>query len=99
MLTNDEKRDYIRMDVDCDINYKLVNASEYKTGRCITLSGAGVSFMADQAFEPGLAMEIRIVPTHAITPPMTAFIEVVRSNKRDHDQYEIAASIKSIKGT
>jgi len=99
MLTNDEKRDYIRMDVDCDITYKLANSNDISTGRCTTLSGAGVSFIADQSFEPGLAMEISIVPKNAITPPMTAFIEVVRSNKRDHEQYEIAASIKSIKGT
>ncbi len=99
MLTNDEKRDYIRMDVDCEITYKLANTDDIKTGRCTTLSGAGVSFIADQAFEPGLAMEISIIPQNALTPPMTAFIEVVRNSKRDGNQYEIAASIKSIKAT
>lgn len=99
MLSNDEKRDYIRMDVDCDVTYKLANSDNIRTGRCTTLSGAGVSFIADQVFEPGLAMEISIIPKNTITPPMTAFIEVVRSTKRDENQYEIAASIKSIKGT
>jgi hypothetical protein len=99
MLTNDEKRDYIRMDVDCDVTYKLASSDEIKTGRCITLSGAGVSFMADQAFEPGLAMEISIIPKTTITPPMTAFIEVVRCSKRESSQFEIAAVIKSIKAT
>jgi c-di-GMP-binding flagellar brake protein YcgR len=99
MMTHDEKRNYIRMEVDCDITYKPANASESKTGRCTTLSGAGVSFLADQAFEPGLAMEVNIIPKFSITPPMTAFIEVVRSTKRDDNQYEIAAAIKSIKGS
>ncbi|MBS4051988.1 PilZ domain-containing protein [Methylomonas rivi] len=99
MLAHDEKRDYIRMEVDCDITYRLANSHEIKTGRCTTLSGAGVSFLADQSFEAGLAMEVSIIPKTSITPPMTAFIEVVRSVKRDENQYEIAASIKSIKGS
>lgn len=98
MLNHDEKRDYIRMDVDCEITYKLADAQTAKIGRCTTISGAGVSFIADQAFEIGLAMEVSIAPKSSITPPMTAFIEVVRSVKQDDNSYEIAATIKSIKG-
>jgi hypothetical protein len=45
-----------------------------------------------------LALEVSIVPKSNITPPMTAFIEVVRSTKRDDSQFEIAAVIKTIKG-
>ena len=99
MLSHDERRDYIRMDVNCDITYKLANSNDVKTGTCTTLSGAGVSFIADQAFELGLAMEVSIIPKTSITPPMTAYIEVVRCTPRDDNQYEIAASIKSIKGS
>lgn len=98
MLTHDEKRDYIRMDVDCDITYKPADSTQSKVGRCTTLSGAGVSFIADQHYDVGLAMEVSITPKTSITPPMTAFIEVVRSVKRGDTEYEIAASIKSIKG-
>lgn len=98
MLSHDEKRDYIRMEVDCDITYKLANSDETHSGRCTSLSGAGLSFLAHQAFEAGLAMEVSITPKTAITPPMTAFIEVVRSSKRDDNQFEIAAVIKTIKG-
>ena len=97
MLNHDEKRDFIRMDVDCDMTYRLADSTEVKTGKCCTLSGAGVSFLAERHFDEGLAMEISILPKSNITPPMTAFIEVVRSTKRD-DGYEIAAIIKSIKG-
>jgi len=98
MLSHDERRDYIRMDVDCEITYKLADSSDIKTGRCTTLSGAGVSFIADESFQPGLAMEVSITPKNNITPPMTAYIEVVRSTKRDHNEHEIAAVIKGIKG-
>lgn len=98
MLTHDERRDFIRMDVNCEITYKLADSNQTNTGICLTLSGAGVSFTADQAYEPGLAMEIKVTPKANITPPMAAFIEVVRCTKRTDSEYEIAAVIKSIKG-
>lgn len=97
MLEYDEKRNYIRMEVDCDMTYKLADSDEIFQGRCSSISGAGVSFIAEQFFAPGKAMEINITPQSFVTPPMTAFIEIVRSAKRDDGRYEIAASIKSIK--
>lgn len=98
MLTHDEKRNYIRMNVDCDISYRPADSQQIKMGKCITLSGAGVSFVTDTPFEVGVAMEISITPKSTITPPMTAYIEVVRCEKLDDDQFEIAATIQSIKG-
>jgi len=97
MLEYDEKRDYIRMDVDCDISYKLADSDGIKTGHCTSLSGAGISFIADNAYDTGLAMEVNIIPKNSSTPPMTAFIEIVRSTPYEGDSFEIAASIKSLK--
>jgi hypothetical protein len=97
MLEYDEKRNYIRMEIDCDITYKLADSDEIFHGRCSSISGAGVSFISDQLFAPGKAMEVNIVPKSSVTPPMAAFIEVVRATKQDDNHYEIAASIKSIK--
>ncbi len=97
MLEYDEKRDYIRMDVDCNITYKLADSDETKMGRCTSLSGAGVSFIADSSYDTGLAMEVNILPKNSVTPSMTAFIEVVRSTPNDDSSFEIAASIKSLK--
>lgn len=97
MLEYDEKRDYIRMDVDCEVTYKLADSDTVKTGRCTSLSGAGVSFIADIAYDAGLAMEVNILPQNSITPAMTAFIEVVRSIPHEDGSFEIAASIKSLK--
>ena len=97
MLEYDEKRDYIRMEVDCDITYKLADADTFKTGRCISLSGAGLSFIAETAYDPGLAMEVNVIPKSSVTPSMTAFIEVVRSVPQDDGSFEVAASIKSLK--
>ena len=97
MLEYDEKRDYIRMDVDCDITYKLADSGDKKTGRCTSLSGSGVSFIADSDFDIGLAMEVNVLPQNPLTPPMTAFIEVVRNTPQQDGSVEIAATIKSLK--
>lgn len=98
MMEHDEKRNYTRIGVDCDIIYKLAGSSEYYRGRCTSISGADVSFISDRSYDPGKAMEINVVPKNIRTPPMTAFIEIVRSTKRENDHYEIAATIKGIKG-
>jgi len=98
VLEHDEKRNYIRMGIDCDITFKLPNSDQRYQGRCTSISGAGVSFTADRYVDPGKAMEINVEPRNAATPTMTAFIEVVRSTQLVDNLYEIAATIKSIKG-
>jgi len=42
-------------------------------------------------------MEVNVVPKNSVTPPMTAFIEVVRSTQLEDNSFEIAATIKSLK--
>ncbi len=98
MLGYDEKRSFIRMEIDCDITYKLAGSDELHQGRCSSISGAGVSFIADRFFDPGKAMEINVIPKNTVTPPMTAFIDVIRSTEIAGGSYEIAGIIKSIKG-
>ncbi|MCK5889430.1 MAG: PilZ domain-containing protein [Methylococcales bacterium] len=93
----DEKRDYIRMDVSCKITYKLIDSDEIKKGLCLSLSGSGVSFISDSPYDIGLAMEVNVLPENPVTPPMTAFIEVVRSSAREGGIFEIAGIIKSLK--
>jgi hypothetical protein len=99
MLNYDEKRSFIRMEIDCDITYKLADSDTLHSGRCSSISGAGVSFISDCSFDLGKAMEINVTPKSNVTPSMTAFIEVIRSTQLDEGGYEIAATIKSIKGS
>ena len=98
MLNHDEKRDFIRMDVDCDIAFTLAGSNQQNVGRCLTLSGAGISFVTDQEYDVGLAMEVSIHPKTSLTPPMTAFVEVVRCVAHSDDKFEVGAVIKGIKG-
>jgi hypothetical protein len=94
----DEKRNSSRLKPNCDIQYRRAAAGEFQSGTCITLSGGGLGFLSSESFDEGLALEIRILPSSSIAPPMTAFVEVIRSVKQADDSYKIAAVIKSIKG-
>lgn len=98
MLNYDEKRKYIRMEIDCDISYQFADSDQSGQGRCTSISGAGVSFITDRSIESGKAIEIYVSPKNNLTPSMTAFVEVIRSTLQDNGEYEIAATIKSIKG-
>ena len=98
MLGYDEKRNYIRMEINCDLTYRLAGSDELYHGRCSSISGAGVSFITDRFFDPGKAMEINVIPKNNITPSMTAFIEIIRTTPQEDGSYEVAATIKSIKG-
>jgi hypothetical protein len=94
----EEKRAFMRINVDCDMMYRVIDSSQFQQARCISLSGAGVSFVTPQLCDEGKAIEISITPQNSLTPSLTAFVEVIRVTAKDADNYEVAATIKSIKG-
>lgn len=98
MIDYDEKRNFMRMTMNCDLSFKPADSDQQHQGRCTSLSHTGISFIADHSLEVGNSLQISVTPENAITPPMTAFIEIVRCSKRQEGDYEIAGSIKSIKG-
>lgn len=98
MLSYNEKRDYNRMNTNCDITYRLADKETLHQGCCTSISGAGVSFMAETAIKTGWALEINISPCNqSNTPPLIAFIETLRSHPCQDGRFEIAAVIKGIK--
>jgi len=97
MLDYDEKRDFIRMHAECKVKYRLAGEDSYFEGQCCNLSGSGILFKGSRPLEAGKAAEIHLNPDNRITPPLTAYIEVVRCDKGAGDEYSIAGAIKGIK--
>lgn len=93
----EEKRNFVRMDSNCKMTYKFVDSDQQHDATCINLSGAGILFKVDEEIEPGKALEIVLTPENKLTPPLNAFVEVVRASVASNGIYEIAASIKGIK--
>lgn len=99
----DEKRDFIRIDVDCAILFKQVDSGlvdligKELTGQVANLSGRGMMFISEVELEKDSTFEINIKPSNLLTPPLHANVKVVRVVKQRHaDGYEIGAVIKEI---
>jgi len=97
----DEKRDFIRIDVDCEIVFKELDsdgsAAEAQIGQVANLSGRGMMFISDTEIEKNIILEVNINPKNVLTPALHANVKVVRVIKQRHaDGYEIGAVIKDI---
>ena len=94
----DEKRDFIRIDIDCEILFKKADSDEEQSvGQVSNLSGRGMMFISDVEIEKDITLEINIKPANILTPPLHANVKVVRVIKQRHaDGYEIGAVIKDI---
>jgi hypothetical protein len=98
MQDHDERRSNIRMSLDCKMTYKYPDSDQEFKGTCKNLSGSGVMFTTLEDIEIGIALEIKITPAKTITPPMHAYVEIIRSQYIEDDStYHVAAEIKGIK--
>lgn len=93
----DEKRDFIRVEVDCEIHYKEVEGSDNYVGRVKNLSGRGMMFISELGVPPETVLEVRLAPENDLTQPLHAEVKVVRMAKQRHaNGYEIGAVIQQI---
>jgi hypothetical protein len=94
----DEKRDFIRIDIDCEVTFKKVDSTEEEmTGQVANLSGRGMMFISEVELEKNIVLEVNVQPKNVLTPSLHANVKVVRVIKQRHaDGYEIGAVIKEI---
>jgi len=93
-----EKRDYLRMSVDCPASIELQGV-EPISAIVKDLSATGVLLWIDSKIPSGSFGLISIHPGKNITPPLTAEIEIIRCEPLADDAKTFAAacSIKEIK--
>lgn len=92
-LDYSEKRDYFRMNLDCNMEYSVNGSDNKQCGFIKNLSGNGISFLAEKELTPGTEVQVSIKPENTITPPLDLTVEVVRCIPGDNNQYEIAGNI------
>ena len=96
MIDYAEKRDFLRMPIDCELSFGRRGEAERHAGKIINLSSKGILFTSDEGFAPGDELEILLTPGNALTPPMEA--DVVVSRVVDYDAgFEIACEIEKIR--
>ena len=96
MIDYAEKRDFLRMPIDCELNFSASGSSKQYQGNVINLSSKGILFTSSEKFEPGVSLEIVLTPSNSLTPPMEASVTVSRVVDNDV-MFEIACEIDEIK--
>ena len=97
MLDYIEKRDYIRMSVDCAARISL-DGIEPISAIVKDLSANGVLLWIDSPIPSGSIGMVNILPGKNITPPLSAEIEVIRCEplKEKPSTYAAACTIREI---
>jgi hypothetical protein len=97
MQEYEEKRHVTRIQTDCGMHFRYVGIDKVFEGHCVNISGTGILFRADREIPLGRALEIRTLPVCRSTPPVIAFVEVIRCARENHG-FRIAGMIRGIKG-
>ena len=85
-----EKRDYIRMEVDCDVVYRTEDGSAERQGRGKNLSATGVLFESEENYPTGTRLVLKVLPRNTLTPPLEMTVEVVRVDGAGVGAYLVA---------
>ena len=94
MTNNNEKRNSLRMPIDCHLRYSVVGDDRDFEGKVINLSDKGILFTSRQKLEVGSLLTVVLTASQTKTPPMHATVKVTRviSNRI---QYEVACIIRT----
>ena len=88
-----EKRNFFRMNVECNAEYTINGSGNKKLGFVNDLCGDGISIIADESVEPGTEVRISIQPENEVTPPLEVVMEVLRCEQKDPQNYLLAGNI------
>ena len=97
MLDYIEKRDYIRMAIDCTARIEF-QGIEPLEATVKDLSATGLLMQVDTPIPSGSIGNVSLIPGKNITPPLQAEIEIVRCipSEEDPSLYSVACTIKEI---
>ena len=92
-----EKRDFIRMTMQCPMSYQLLESMNQKSGTCINLSANGLLFQCDDNFPPGTLVKVSVSPSLSISPPFNAIVRIVRAKSHTAgDGFLLAGIIQEV---
>jgi len=92
-----EKRDFIRMSMNCPLTYQSVDSYNQKTGTCVNLSAKGILFQSDDQYPLGTMLKVNVMPKLAISPPFSAIIKLLRVQpKQNNDGFLLAGTIEEV---
>ena len=95
MIDYAEKRDFLRMPIDCELRFGRAGEDSKHQGKVINLSSKGILFTSQERFGEGTALDIVLTPSSTETPPMHARVVVARVTD-NNVLFEIACEIEQV---
>ncbi len=92
----EEKRDFIRMFVDAKVEITDPESGERFEGDSKNLSAGGVAFTTTHPFPVGSKLTVRVSSEQSKLPPLTADLQVIRSDDLENGLFEIAGTIDNV---
>ncbi len=97
-LGSKEKRNYIRMNIETEVLYKIRGTKEEFKGHCKNLSHSGIQFITSKNLKVGSELDIILKVSGALPqPPLEAVLIVQRVNKDAADQYVVSGKLSDVK--
>jgi hypothetical protein len=96
MIDYAEKRDFLRMPIDCELSFSVEGSTKQYQGNVINLSSKGILFTSSEKFESGTTLQIVLTPSNSTTSPMEAEVVVARVSSNEV-LFEVACEIREIK--
>ena len=90
-----EKRDFLRMAIDCLLSFSKKGDKQSFEGHVVNLSSKGILFTSVNEFAEADQLEIVLTPTNSLTSPMKASVVISRVTFND-SVYELACEIVEI---
>jgi len=95
-LHHNERRDFIRMEMDTGLSFKRDGSATVYSGRCLDLSHTGMQIETETVLSTGERIAVSLDLGNPQFEPMRAHLEVLRVEERPDGGYLIAGKILDI---
>jgi hypothetical protein len=96
MLDYSEKRDFPRMTMECPGLYRPEGAPQPAPTLVKNLSGGGVLLLTEQPVAADTQIALEILPGKNVTPPLSAYVKVIRCDATEEGNYALACALVRI---
>ena len=94
---HNDKRNYLRMDVDADISFKIRDDDKIHRGKCIDLSHDGIKFETGVKLPTGTILKAVITLENSNVNPLGSSIVVLRIEESQPGRFIVAGKMFDVK--
>ena len=98
-LGSREKRNFIRMDINTEVTFKVHGTNEEFKGKCKNLSHTGLQFSTLKTLKEGSELDVTIHAAAGVVPqrPLKAVLSVKRVIKNTDNEYLVSGDLRDVK--